>query len=115
MDWLNIFDGQYYDFLRKVTFLIEDIKDFNILFKLFNKSKDENEPPNFDESSLSLMQKRFIELQKNNNSKESTNFKEDLKKLLFYSDQKEVVIYSDQKEVDISEFYRVKFGIKSEF
>ena len=41
------------------------------------------------------MQKRFIELQKNNNSKESANFKEDLKKLLFYS---------DQKEVNISEF-----------
>ena len=92
MDWLNIFDEQYYDFLSKVIFLIEDIKDFNILFKLFDKSKDENEPPNFDENSLSLMQKRFIELQKNNNSKESTNFKEDLKKLLFYSDQKEVDI-----------------------
>ena len=39
MNWLNIFDEQYYDFLRKVTFLIEDIKDFNILFKLFDKRK----------------------------------------------------------------------------
>ena len=33
VDWYSIFYVQYYDFIKKVSDLIKDMKDFDILFK----------------------------------------------------------------------------------
>ena len=87
IDWQYTFDEQYYEFIKKVSDLIKDMKDFDILFKLFDKSKNENQQ-DYHQYSLNIMQSKFCELQKNYDPQKCPNFKDNLILLLFFSDQK---------------------------
>ena len=87
IDWYRIFDEQYYDFIMKISCLIKDMKDFNILFKLFDISKSPNQQ-DYHRYSLNIMQSKFCELLENYDPKECPNFKNDLILLIFFSDQK---------------------------
>jgi len=87
-DWYITFDEQYYDFIKKISDLIKDMKDFDILFKLFDLSKDKNQP-DYHQYSLNIMQSKFCELQKKNyDPQKCPNFVDNLILLIFFSDQK---------------------------
>ena len=99
IDWYYTFDEQYYDFIKKVSDLIKDMKDFNILFKLFDISKDKNQP-DYHQYSLNIMQSKFFELQKTNfDSQKCPNFIDNLILLIFFSDQKKenIEIFLNEK------------------
>ena len=87
IDWCRIFDEQYYDFIVKISCLIKDMKDFDILFKLFDISKDKNQQ-DYDRYSLNIMQSKFFELLEKYDPKEFPIIKDDLILLIFFSDQK---------------------------
>ena len=87
INWHHIFYNQYKDFIKKVCDLIKDMKDFNILYKLFNISKTKNQP-DYHRYSLSMMQSKIGELIKNFDPLKCPNFKDDLFLLIFLSDQK---------------------------
>ena len=88
MDWTKIFGENYSGFLVRITDFITNMKNFNVLFKLFDTSK--NEKPKFEALSLNQMQIKFFELQKNYDPKECPNFENDLILLLYYSDRDNV-------------------------
>jgi len=87
IDWNQIFNEQYNDFIKKVLDLIKDIKDFNILYKLLDISKNKNQS-DYHQNSLNLMQSKFCELIKNYDQQKYPNLKDDLILLIFFSDQK---------------------------
>ena len=97
IDWNYIFNEQYYDFIKKLSDLIKDMKDFDILFKLFDRSKNENQQ-DYHQYSLNIMQSKFCELQKNYDPQKCPNFKDNLILLLFFSDQKRENIENFLKE-----------------
>ena len=89
-DWSKIFDEQYVaGFLPKVSNFINDLANFNILFKLFDIGKTNNQE-DFNNYSLIAMQTRFEELIKA--SQNPINYNEDLIKLIFYSDKQKANI-----------------------
>ena len=87
IDWHSIFYVQYYDFIKKVSDLIKDMKDFDILFKLLDISKDKNQQ-DYHHYSLNMMQSKFCELLKNYDPQKCPNLKDNLILLIFFSDQK---------------------------
>ena len=88
LNWNKIFDDQYFGgFLSKVANLIDNLDNFHILFKLFDMS-DNPHQPDYNHYSLITMQKKFIELINNFETKNE----DDLIKLLFYSDQRKANI-----------------------
>ena len=87
INWYQIFKEQYNDFIKKVFDLIKDMKDFNILYKLFDISKNKNQP-DYHPNCLRLMQTKFFELIKNYDQQKCPNLKDDLFLLVFFSDQK---------------------------
>ena len=92
IDWKKTFDDQYFGgFLPKVANFINNLQDFNILFKLFDISKDNNQQ-DFNHYSLTTMQTKFVELIKNCDPNNCPNYDDDLIKLLFYSDQRKANI-----------------------
>ena len=90
-DWNNIFNEQYNDFLKKISNFVRNFKDFNILLKLFNISKNEKQK-DFEKNSLLIMQSKLIDLLKIYNPEESSYFENDLLELILFSDQKDAEI-----------------------
>ena len=86
INWYYIFSDQYYTFYQIIIDLIKDLNDFNKLFKLCDKSKNDNEY-NFDTYVLKLIQEKFLDLYKSYNPKIHLHIKDDLKLLLYYSDK----------------------------
>ena len=82
--WNEIFEEIYTKFLEKITKLVLNIKNFNILFKLFNVGvEDEKLNPNV----LKILQKKLIELVSSYNvNNKFENYNEDLILLIFYSE-----------------------------
>ena len=87
IDWYYTFDEQYFDFIKRVSDLIKDMKDFDILFKLFDISKNKNQQ-DYHQYSLNIMQLKFCELLNNYDPQKCPNFKDNLILLIFFSDQK---------------------------
>ena len=85
--WYKMFDSEYINFLNKIINLVNDIKYFNILFKLLDISENSNQQ-DFGYQSLIIMQNKFIDLLKHSDIKQYTNISDDLFLLIFYSDQK---------------------------
>ena len=83
-----------------IASFIKNMKDFNILFKLFDMSKDPKKK-DYDQSSLNTMQTIFVKLQEKYDPKECPNFKEDLITLLYYS---------DKNRANIEDFLRSKIN-----
>ena len=87
IDWEKIFGEQYLNgFYIKIVEFIDNLQDFNVLFKLFDISTDKNKPY-YNYYSLNAMQKKFVELIKSCDPKNCPIYDDDLVKLLFYSDQ----------------------------
>ena len=93
IDWHSIFNNRYFDFLKKISDLINNLKDFIILFKLYNISKDNNQY-DFIPQSISLMQNKFIELYNNYPNAEEKDFLEVIVKIIYSSDIKNVNVKS---------------------
>ena len=90
IDWYKIFEHQYIEgFLPRVSNLIKDLKDFDMLFRLLDISKNPNQE-DFNNYSLNAMQEKYIELIDNSNNINN----DDLIKLIFYSDQKNADVES---------------------
>ena len=86
IDWSKMFDDQYVGgFLSRVSNFINDLKNFKILFKLLDISKNQHQQ-DFNHYSLITMQTKFTELYKA--SENPSGYDDDLIKLIFYSDQK---------------------------
>jgi len=85
--WKEIFEKNYNDFINKVLELVNDMKYFNILFKLLDESENSFEYE-FDFKSLDGMIIKFIEIMRVNKPKDFTNYINDLVLLIVYSDRK---------------------------
>ena len=81
----NIFSEQYNSFCQIIIDKIKDLNEFNLLFKLCDNSKNNNQPI-FDLYALKLIQNKFLDLYKSYNPKIHLHLIDDLKLLLFYSD-----------------------------
>ena len=80
------FESQLNEYLKKVTSLIKEMKDFRYLFKFYeptNKSSFRNEV-------IKNLQTRFIELLSTYNERQCPNFTEDITELIYLSDKKRV-------------------------
>ena len=88
INWNEIFEDIYSKFLEKISSLVFNIKDFNILFKLFNINKEDDIQLDFNPNSLKIMQKKFINLVSSYNGNKQENYNEDLILLIFYSELK---------------------------
>ena len=86
INWNDIFGENYLKFLEKISSFIVDIKDFNILFKLFNISKNKENKFSFDIKALKLLQNKFINFTKNLKDEKSEIYNEVLAKLIYYSE-----------------------------
>ena len=90
--WQKIFDkGKYLQFLKLIADFIHDINDFGILFKLFDISNNNNQP-DYEVNALITMKNKYIQLTKNCDFKNSTNFKEDLILLIYFFQMKQLNI-----------------------
>ena len=85
--WKNIFENKYKEFINKVIGLVDDMKHFNILFKLLNESENGLEYE-FDNDSLYGMINHFIYLMKYNIPKDFSNYINDIVLLIVYSAKK---------------------------
>ena len=83
----NIFENKYKEFINKVIGLVDDMKHFNILFKLLDESEN-NLEYEFDNDSLYGMINHFIYLMKYNITKDFSNFINDIVLLIVYSAKK---------------------------
>ena len=85
IDWQSIF-GIYEKYIyKKFSEYIFDFKGFDILMKILNISKNENEFK-FSSESLIMMQEKFIQLIQRQNILEENNYKNSLIELIYHSD-----------------------------
>ena len=86
IDFVKIFDINYYEYAKQICKLIPNISYFGLLFELLNKGK-QNEFYKFDYNSISLMQYTFETLLYTYIPENCLNFKNDVINLIYYSDQ----------------------------
>ena len=111
ISWKEIFDNnQYIKFLERIAKNIKDMKNFKILLKLFNMSKDD-ESKEFHPKAISIMQNKYIDLLQNSSITEDEDEDEDKieeksKKYntSSYDDLIELIFYSDKMEIDLDKF-----------
>ena len=95
----TIFQNQKEIFLNKVTSLIKDMKDFNILFKLLNQSdKEDKGKKEYDNLTISKMQAAFEVLIPTYSPEKCPNFEDEIIDLIYYSDLKKVNLKNFNKE-----------------
>ena len=92
IDFYLMFECQLEEFLKKISSLIKDLKDFRFLFKLY---KIDNEA-SLRYDVIRLLQNKLLELLPPQKDIEYPNLVEDVTKLIFLSDH--------QKKVDIKKF-----------
>ena len=85
--WKDIFEYKYKNFIKKILDLVNDMKYFNILFKLLDESEN-NLEYDFNLNSLDGMMNKFIQLMEINKPKDFNNYVNDLVLLITYSDIK---------------------------
>ena len=88
VSWFKVYEKYIKVFIDKILGLIKNVKDFDILFKLFNISDKENIIKIYA-STLETMQIKFIELLQNYDNKENINFNESIISLIINSDTKQ--------------------------
>ena len=91
INWNIIFETQYSEFLKKIANLVNNIKDFKILFKLLNFNKDDNYINDFEPYALTLIQNKFLELYKNYvPEKYNDEFYENTNRIILCLDKKNI-------------------------
>ena len=118
INWNEILGNQYNKFLEKIANIIKDMKNFNILLKLFNISQD-TKSKEFDPKAISIMQNKYIDLlQKNYTTEDEVEDEvevvEKSKKYntSSYDDLIELIFYSDKMNIDLDKFL---YTLKSYF
>ena len=81
-----IFRNNFNDFLKKISLIIKEMKDFGLLFSFYNFYQD-NE---YKTEYISYMQKRYIEIFNTYSKEKCPNFNDDTAKLIYWSDKKGV-------------------------
>ena len=89
--WKNInfelvFKNDFNNFMKKISSLIKEMKDFGLLFSFYDFYQD-NE---YKYESISYMQKRFIEIFDTYTNEKCPNFTDDVVKLIYWSNRKKV-------------------------
>ena len=89
IDFVKVFDKNYYNFVDQVCRLVKDISYFGLLYELLNTSKDKNNIhlKKFNYNSIELMQKTFEILINTYDIDRCPNFINDVTNLIYYSDQ----------------------------
>ena len=117
MNWNEIFNSQYPKFLEKIAKIIKDMKNFKILLKLFNISKNDKSKE-FHPKAISIMQKKYIDLLQNYNGmtgdEDEDKIEEKSKKNITssYDDLIDLIYYSDKMDIDLEKFLN---NIKNNF
>ena len=91
MNFSKIFDSQSDEYFKKVSLFINEIKDFSVLFSLF-ETQDKVKEKDYRTDAINVMQKRFIEIFSTYSPEKCPNFKKDVMKLIYLSDKKKVNI-----------------------
>jgi len=86
INFYYIFKTNFNNFLRKIALLINEMKDFGLLFSFYTFYK-ENE---YRYESILHMQKRFVEIFNTYSNEKCPNFTNDIDKLIYWSDKKNV-------------------------
>ena len=86
-NFYSMFELQLDDFLKKIVLLINEIKDFRYLFKLYQPNLE-----NPRKQIIKSLQNRFIELLPTYNNKECPNFIDDAVELIYLSDKNKIDI-----------------------
>ena len=94
VNFYTIFRTNFDGFLKKISLLIKEMKDFGLLFSFYDFFQD-NE---YKYEAISYMQKRFIEIFNTYISEKCPNFKDDVSKLIYWSDKKNVNLKKFLKE-----------------
>ena len=89
-----IFKNNWNNFLKKVSLLIKEMKDFGLLFSFYDFYQD-NE---YKYESILAMQKRFREIFDTYSNEKCPNFTNDVVKLIYCSDKKNVNLKKFLKE-----------------
>ena len=76
-----IFEKKIEEFLKKISSLIKEMKDFGLLFSFFEFYQDKE----IDDNCIQIMQEKFIELFRTYKERECTNFIQETSKLLYLS------------------------------
>ena len=77
----SMFNKKFQEFLRKISSLIKEMKDFRLLFSFFKFYQDKE----IDDIPIQIMQEKFIDLYPTYKENECTNFIKDISKLLYLS------------------------------
>ncbi len=98
IDFVKIFNNNYYEFLQEVCNLIINMANFGILFELLNNFRGNQFSYSFCYQSISLLQKTFGILLKAYDLEKCPNFINDIADLIYYSDQEKFNVISFLKE-----------------
>ena len=85
--WKVIFEKQYKEFIIKILELVNDMKYFNVLYKLLDESENTYKY-NFDLNTLNGLSYKFLNIMDNNKPKDFTNYINDIALLIVYLDKK---------------------------
>ena len=86
IDFVKIFNYNYFEFLNEVCRLIVNIADFGILFHLLNKIGENEIYNTFHFQTITLLQKTFDILLKTYEPEGCPNFANDVSDLIYYTD-----------------------------
>ena len=112
INWRDIYGDKYSKFLERISNFVTDLKDFHILFKLFNINKKEDKFLDFDIEAIELMQNKFKNItNKFVNGKIFENINEILVLLIFYSELKKFNVEKFLKNIQISIDYEIIIAV----
>ena len=99
IDWKNIFSSQYDEFSQLVLDSIQELNNFDILLKLFDKNDDDSQR-DYEKETLLVLQDKLLDIIKNNKNKrdQSNTTEKDLIELIYNSDQKKADVVKFLKE-----------------
>ena len=89
INFCEIFDFDLSEFLRKISFNIKEMKDFELIFSFYDFYKDTE----YKFEYIMNMQNRFMEIFDTYSADKCPNFNKDVIKLIYLSDKKKVNIY----------------------
>ena len=86
INFCQMFKNNLNNFLKKVSLLIKEMKDFELLFSFYDFYQDKE----YKYESIYAMQKRFVEIFNTYSNEKCPNFTNDIAKLIYWSDKKNV-------------------------
>ena len=94
INFCSIFKNNLNNFLKKISLLIKEMKDFGLLFSFYDFYQNKE----YKYESIYSMQKRFEEIFNTYSKEKCPNFTNDIAKLIYWSDKKNVNLKKFLKE-----------------